>query len=148
MQQIFLLLCFPPMLIQQPLCHRLLFASLMISLQNVHISIFMIIKMGKRIMMWWCILWIGNWCYWTYTFFILFSIWQRVDYELCHSTFCFTLWTKVFSKVHQKFSSFCIMPSLWNQSWKKRNILHKQQFALESWHTINALNQPKSLKLA
>ena len=76
------------------------------------------LRWGKGPWWWWCILWIGNWCYWTYTFFILFSIWQRVDYELCHSTFCFTLWTKVFSKVHQKFSSFCIMPSLWNQSWR------------------------------
>ena len=30
------------------------------------------LRWGKWLWWWWCILWIGNWCYWTYILFIWF----------------------------------------------------------------------------
>ena len=93
----------------------LLFASLMISLHNVQIlTILMIIKMMKRTMMMMMMMMLHlvnrKFVLLNLHIFHLVSIWQRVDYELCHSTFCFTLWTKLFQKYTEDFprSAYCL----------------------------------------
>ena len=73
-------------------------------------TIFMIIKMGKMTMMMMMHLVNRKLVLLNLHTFHLVSIWQRVDYELCRSIFCFTLWTKLFQKYTEHFprSVYCL----------------------------------------